>query len=138
MDGWWPYDDVDPIPIVFHNLWALQIFFFACTFHPIPFPPSVSLSLPLSYAKCGGSTKLWCLHEKLTSVCDKTFHDLYMGWWWLVLAAATEVTLALELACASSFVPRCVCPCVSKRTTIVSEFILNYYRKMYVYSANVD
>lgn len=121
-----------------------QLFFTICGLcknfflpvHSIPYPsPSVCLSLPLSYAKCGGSTKLWCLHEKLTSVCDKTFHDLYMGWWWLVLAATTEVTLALELACASSFVSLCVCPCVSKRTTIVSEFILNYYRKMYVYSA---
>lgn len=130
MDGWWPYDDVDPIPIVFHNLWALQKFFFACTFHPIPFPFRVSL--PLSYGKCGGSTKLWCLHEKLTSVCDKTFHDLYMGWWWLVLAAATEVTLALELACASSFVSRCVCVWVNEPQLCQNLFWITIEKCMYI------
>lgn len=43
MDGWWPYDDVDPIPIVFHNLWALQKNF--CLYIPShTLPPSVSLS----------------------------------------------------------------------------------------------
>lgn len=116
-----------------------QLFFTICglckfflSVHSIPYPsPSVSLSLPLSYAKCGGSTKLWCLHEKLTSVCDKTFHDLYMGWW-LVLAAATEVTLALELACASSFVSLSVCVWVNEPQLCQNLFWVTIEKCMYI------
>lgn len=56
MDGWWPYDDVDPIPIVFHNLWALQKFF--CLYIP-----SHTLPLPTLFLSATLICQMWWIHQ---------------------------------------------------------------------------